>query len=121
MGLWDARDGAIGTNEALDSLAPPSSNVLRAILCRRFCNIVTIVDARSGVVPGSDKAAEERVSRTRKAEVIRCHFGLIDIAVPVFSNGAHIATLFSGQVLNSPPTKRLRADRKGCAHLSHIT
>ncbi len=72
-----------------------------------FCNIINDHGLReSESCSVSDKAAEQRVSRTGKAEVYRCHFGLIDIAVPVILNGAHIATLFSGQVLNSAPSEK---------------
>lgn len=96
----------LGINEALASpysqlISCPSGNPHP-----RFCSLVNdhgLREAESCSV--SDKAAEERVSRTGKAEVFRCHFGLIDIAVPVMANGSHIATLFSGQVLTSPPTE----------------
>lgn len=52
----------------------------------------------------SDKSAEQRVRKTRRAEVYRCHAGLVDIAVPVFSEGQHLATLLTGQVLREPPS-----------------
>jgi hypothetical protein len=53
----------------------------------------------------SDKAAEELIRQTGKSQVYRCHFGLIDVAVPVMMNGKHIATLFTGQVLREPPSR----------------
>jgi len=34
----------------------------------------------------------------------RCHRGLIDMAVPVFAQGRHVANIFSGQLLPSPPS-----------------
>lgn len=96
----------MGTIEALGS---PCSRLLQCSPGNphpQFCNIVNDHGLReSDSCSVSDKAAEQRVSRTGKAEVYRCHFGLIDIAVPVISNGAHIATLFSGQVLNVAPTE----------------
>ncbi len=96
----------MGTIEALGS---PCSRLLQCSPGNPhppFCNIINDHGLRERESCSlSDKAAEERVSRTGKAEVYRCHFGLIDIAVPVISNGAHIATLFSGQVLNAPPTE----------------
>ncbi len=87
-----------------------------------FCNIINdhgLRESESCLV--SDKAAEQRVSRTGKAEVYRCHFGLVDIAVPVISNGAHVATLFSGQVLNDPPSEEGFAQIvRDVAHLPYI-
>ncbi|HEU0140312.1 MAG TPA: helix-turn-helix domain-containing protein [Bryobacteraceae bacterium] len=112
----------MGINEALGG---PCSHLLHCSPGNPhppFCNIVNDLgrrEAQSCLV--SDKAAEERVSRTGKAEVYRCHFGLLDIAVPVLSDGAHIATLFSGQVLNSPPTEEGFAQIvKDVEHLSYI-
>ena len=53
----------------------------------------------------SDKAAEALIRQTGKSQVYRCHFGLIDVAVPVMMNGQHIATLFTGQVLREQPSR----------------
>jgi len=63
-----------------------------------FCNRIEDCAA-------SDKAAEKRVRKSGKGEAYRCHAGLIDIAVPVFADGQHIATLLSGQVRREPPTE----------------
>jgi AraC-like DNA-binding protein/ligand-binding sensor protein len=63
-----------------------------------FCN-------HMAACAGSDKAAERRVRESGKGESYRCHAGLIDIAVPVFAEGQHIATLLSGQVRRNPPAK----------------
>lgn len=70
-----------------------------------YCNIVHDHgrhEAESCAI--SDRAAELRVRDTGKAEVYRCHAGLVDIAVPVICEGQHIATLFTGQVLREPPS-----------------
>lgn len=89
----------------------------------RFCSIINDHGLReSESCSMSDKAAEQRVSQTGKAEVYRCHFGLTDIAVPVISNGTHIATLFSGQVLNAPPTKEdFVIITENVSHLSYVS
>ena len=69
----------------------------------------------------SDQAAEARISRSGKAQVYRCNFGLTDIAVPVMVDGRHIATLFTGQVLREPPTAAgLVQIRKDTAHLTYV-
>jgi len=71
-----------------------------------FCNIVNDHGRHEAESCGvSDKAAELRVRQTGKAEVYRCHAGLLDIAVPVICDGQYIATLFTGQVLSDAPTK----------------
>lgn len=71
-----------------------------------FCNVINDYGHREAESCGvSDKAAEEVLRQTGKAHVYRCHFGLVDIAVPVMVNGQHIATLYAGQVLKAPPTR----------------
>ena len=86
-----------GTAKALQGACSRFVCSDRVNLTPKFCEIV-----HTGCST-SDKAAEARVSVTGKPEVYRCHAGLIDIAVPVVCDGQHIATLFTGQVLRSPP------------------
>jgi AraC-like DNA-binding protein/ligand-binding sensor protein len=87
-----------------------------------FCNIVNDYgrhEAESCSV--SDKAAELRVRQTGKAEVYRCHAGLVDIAVPVVCDGQYIATLFTGQVLRElPKSEEFVQIRKQAAALTYI-
>ena len=96
----------LGIAEALGSsssrlLGLPNENPHPA-----FCNLINHNGCQEAQSCGvSDKAAEERVGRTGQSEVYRCHFGLIDIAVPVLMKGHHIATLFTGQVLKAPPSR----------------
>lgn len=87
-----------------------------------FCNLVNDFGRCEAATCGvSDQAAEARVRHSRKAEVYRCHFGLVEIAVPVFCEGRHIATLFNGQVLDSPPTDSgFDAARTALASSPHI-
>ena len=61
-------------------------------------------EAASGGV--SDRAAAERVGKTGRTEMYWCNFGRGDIAVPVICDGAHIATLYSGQVLREAPGQK---------------
>jgi len=42
-------------------------------------------------------------ARTRRPCRYHCHAGLVDIAIPVFAEGAHVATISTGQLLPSPP------------------
>lgn len=70
-----------------------------------FCKVISDSGRHESVSCGlSDKAAEELIRQTGKSQIYRCHFGLIDVAVPVMMNGQHIATLFTGQVLRAPPS-----------------
>jgi ligand-binding sensor protein/AraC-like DNA-binding protein len=87
-----------------------------------FCNLINDYGVREAASCAlSDKAAEERVARTGKASVYRCHFGLTDIAVPVVANGHHIATLFSGQVLTEQPNEAAFDEvRKAVGHLEWV-
>ncbi len=88
----------------------------------RFCSLIHDHgrrEAESCCI--SDKAAEERVRQTGKPQVYRCHAGLVDIGVPVISEGQHIATLLTGQVLNGPPTEEGFVQiRKDVAHLEYV-
>lgn len=91
------------------ALARPGS---RPLGCGRqnphptFCNIINDYGRHETQACGvSDAAADELISLTGKTEVYRCHFGLIDIAVPVIVSGQHIATLFAGQVLREAPSE----------------
>ena len=88
----------------------------------RFCSLIHDHGRREPESCGvSDKAAEERVRQTGKPQVYCCHAGLVDIAVPVISEGQHIATLLTGQVLNRPPTaKGFVRIRKDVAHLEYV-
>jgi AraC-like DNA-binding protein/ligand-binding sensor protein len=87
-----------------------------------FCNIVNDHGRHEAESCGvSDKAAELRVRQTGRAEVYRCHAGLVDIAVPVICDGQYIATLFTGQVLREAPTREQFIQiRKQAAALTYI-
>jgi AraC-like DNA-binding protein/ligand-binding sensor protein len=41
---------------------------------------------------------------TRQACRYQCHAGLVDIAIPVFADGTHVATISTGQLLPMPPS-----------------
>jgi AraC-like DNA-binding protein/ligand-binding sensor protein len=112
----------MGTADALTS----SSSRLLAMSDQgpdpRYCSLIHDHGRREAESCGiSDKAAEKRVRRTGKPQVYRCHAGLVDIGVPVFSEGQHIATLLTGQVLNRPPTTEGFVQiRKDVAHLEYV-
>ena len=45
-------------------------------------------------------------ARTRQPGRYLCHAGLVDIAIPIFIDGQHLATISCGQLLPSPRGKR---------------
>ena len=127
--VWVERDpsGRVGLRHVgiTEALAGHGSRLLG---CSRqsphpaFCNIINDFgrhEAESCSI--SDTAAEELIRTTGKTQVYRCHFGLVDIAVPVKVNGQHIATLFSGEVLCEPPSQEGFAQiTKDVARLDYV-
>lgn len=101
-GFWSA----IATVEAAKS---PSSRYLRwqdQVTGPRFCRIVRDYGRHSADSCGlCTKAAEERAGKSGRSQVYRCHAGLTDIAVPVVTDGRHVATVLSGAVLTVPPSR----------------
>ena len=111
--MWRDIDGphragrrfCLGTTQALGDVLSGYVRCEQTDPNPRFCSVVNDGGKRDAESCGrSDSAAMDRVGQSGGAEVYRCHAGLIDIAVPVISEGRHIATLFSGQVLNAPPS-----------------
>jgi AraC-like DNA-binding protein/ligand-binding sensor protein len=96
----------IGTTQAANSACSRYLQWGRQDPSQRFCNIVSDYGRRAAdSCAVCENAAERRVGVSGRAQVYRCHAGLTDIAVPVISEGRHIATLYSGQVLTAPPSK----------------
>ncbi len=89
---------------------------------QKFCNVVNDHGRRTAESCAiCDKAAEKRVGECGRAEVYRCHAGLSGVAVPVISNGKHIATIYSGQVLTSRHSEQeLVQIRNDVRRLSHV-
>ena len=50
-----------------------------------------------------DKHYHDKAVNSGKAQLYVCHVGFRDMAVPIFVQGRHIATLSSGQMLQTPP------------------
>ncbi|MEI6297432.1 MAG: PocR ligand-binding domain-containing protein, partial [bacterium] len=51
-----------------------------------------------------DRRYHEKAVQNSKPQLYTCHVGFYDMAVPVFVQGRHIATISSGQVLPEPPS-----------------
>lgn len=111
-----------GTTQALEEAFSAYLTFERKDPTPRFCTIISDEGRRYAESCGlSDSAAMDRVGQSGRTEIYRCHAGLTDIAVPVISEGQHIATLFAGQVHTKPPSKAGFARiRKQTAHLGYI-
>jgi len=97
----------VGTGDALVQLQPaeaPEAN--RNTPSTLFCDLVHGFGAHEEeTCARSDVPAKQRCCATGCTQVYACHVGLTDIAVPVICDGQFLGTLFSGQVLTSPPTR----------------
>lgn len=97
----------VGTGDALVQLQPaeaPEAN--RNTPSTLFCDLVHGFGAHEEeTCARSDVPAKQRCRATGCPQVYGCHVGLTDIAVPVICDGQYLGTLFSGQVLTSPPTR----------------
>lgn len=98
----------VGTEDALVQLQPagtPEGN--RVSPSTLFCDLVHGFGAHEEeTCARSDVPAKQRCRVTACTQVYSCHVGLTDIAVPVICDGQYLGTLFSGQVLTSPPTRQ---------------
>ncbi|SPE25047.1 hypothetical protein SBA2_240027 [Acidobacteriia bacterium SbA2] len=113
----------VGTGDALVQLQPagaPEAN--RNSPSALFCDLVHGFGAHEEeTCARSDVPAKQRCRATGCTQVYGCHVGLTDIAVPVICDGQYLGTLFSGQVLTSPPTQEgFRLVQQSLAGQPHI-
>jgi AraC-like DNA-binding protein/ligand-binding sensor protein len=92
-----------------ETLEDPASRLLgchRQKAYQAFCNVINGNGLHQSEACGlSGTAARELVRQTGKSQVYRCHFGLIDVAVPVMMHGQHVATLVTGHALGVEPSE----------------
>jgi AraC-like DNA-binding protein/ligand-binding sensor protein len=113
----------VGTGDALVQLLPAGiSEGNRNSPSTLFCDLVHGFGAHEEeTCAHSDVPAKQRCRATGSTQVYGCHVGLTDIAVPVICDGLYLGTLFSGQVLTTPPTPEgFRFVRQALAGQSHI-
>jgi AraC-like DNA-binding protein/ligand-binding sensor protein len=113
----------VGTGDALVQLLPAGiSEAKRNSPSTLFCDLVHGFGAHEEeTCAHSDVPAKQRCRATGSTQVYGCHVGLTDIAVPVICDGLYLGTLFSGQVLTTPPTPEgFRFVRQALAGQSHI-
>ncbi len=98
----------VNTGDALVQLQPAGADApgrTSPSPSTHFCDLVHGFGAHEETTCArSDKPAKERCRATGKSQVYPCHVGLTDIAVPVVCEGRYLGTLFSGQVVATPPT-----------------
>ena len=113
----------VGTGDALVQLLPAGiSEANRNSPSTLFCDLVHGFGAHEEeTCAHSDVPAKQRCRATGSTQVYGCHVGLTDIAVPVICDGLYLGTLFSGQVLTTPPTPEgFRFVRQALAGQTHI-
>src|SRR5690348_7604179 len=113
----------VGTGDALVQLQPSTvGEGNRNSPSTLFCDLVHGFGAHEEeTCAKSDVPAKKRCRATGCTQVYGCHVGLTDIAVPVVCDGQYLGTLFSGQVLTSPPTAEgFRLVRETLANQPHI-
>jgi two-component system response regulator YesN len=115
----------VGTEDALVQLQPAAGAAEgnRISPSTLFCDLVHGFGAHEEeTCARSDVPAKQRCRATGCTQVYSCHVGLTDIAVPVVCDGQYLGTLFSGQVLTSPPTEQgfkfVRETLSGQAHIN---
>ena len=113
----------VGTGDALVQLQPAGAPLTnRNSPSTLFCDLVHGFGAHEEeTCAHSDVPAKQRCRATGCTQVYGCHVGLTDIAIPVICDGQYLGTLFSGQVLTSPPTPEgFRLVRETLAGQRHI-
>lgn len=52
-----------------------------------------------------DRKKHRQAADQGKALLYRCHAGFLDMTIPIFAQGRHIASISSGQILPEPPSE----------------
>jgi len=69
-----------------------------------FCRLIHSTAEGWARCAASNRMHFAEAVRTRQACRYCCHPGLVDIALPVFADGTHVATISTGQLLPLPPS-----------------
>ncbi|MBF0463787.1 MAG: PocR ligand-binding domain-containing protein [Nitrospirae bacterium] len=72
-------------------------------ICTKFHRVNPITEVRC---KESDFILAEKVNAKEQYNVCRCKNGLVDVAVPIIIDGAHMGNLFTGQFLFEPPNEQ---------------
>jgi len=90
--------------DAANAIIDLDGNVLTATgweeICTRYHRVNPITACRC---QESDTVLASKLKAGESYNVYRCKNGLIDVAVPIFVEGEHVANFFTGQFLFEPP------------------
>jgi AraC-like DNA-binding protein/ligand-binding sensor protein len=71
-----------------------------------LCRIIRSTPAGAARCESCNRKYFAEAARTRRACRYTCHAGLVDVAVPIFLDGRHVATISCGQLLPVRPSAR---------------
>lgn len=66
--------------------------------CQSFCQAVRQDDALSSYCQKCDARGGLEAVRTNKPYVYQCHFGIVDIAIPIIIDNQYIGAIMAGQI-----------------------
>lgn len=70
-----------------------------------LCQLIQSRPAGLAACRETDRINCELAAKNKDGRHYLCHAGLIDMAVPIFVDGRHIATMNCGQILPAPPSE----------------
>jgi AraC-like DNA-binding protein len=77
--------------------APPSGGHSNPL-----CELIRGTPRGESRCQACDRRYQAQAAATRRARLYTCHAGFLDMAVPLFVDGRHVATISCGQVLPEP-------------------
>lgn len=75
------------------------NKVIAHIPVSKFCNMTRNSHIGCKHCEECDKAAWNRIAKTGKPTIYKCHAGLIDMAIPVFADNKYLGAIMGGQIL----------------------
>jgi len=85
------------SGQQVKRLFPPSAET-------RICQLIQSTARGRVACHDTDLRHCERAAQEKHSLHYRCHAGMVDMAVPIFIGGRHIATMNCGQMLAEPPS-----------------
>jgi AraC-like DNA-binding protein len=98
---------SLNTPGVTDTRQPPSGGHSNPL-----CELIRNTPRGDGRCQACDRRHQGQAAALGRARLYTCHAGFLDMAVPLFVDGRHVATISCGQVLPEPPSpaaaRRLR-------------
>lgn len=69
-----------------------------------LCGLVAGTEEGYARCRACDRRHHTQAASRQQALLYTCHAGFLDLAVPIYVDGRHVATISSGQVLSEPPS-----------------